>query len=398
MSSLIPPTERDRHQELRIAWLLQVAGHYWQPIMGEFTSLFPRAKVFTANWPGFIPGFEDSFQVEQVGTIKVYAIGNKTKQSKQSKQGYGSAFASLSLRIGNYLLKFKPQVVFTTGFSIWTIIAILLKGVGNWKVVIVYDGSTPGVDYSDSTLRLRQRRLMRRFVDAFITNNQAGQAYLVNVVGAEPERVFARPYLIPHQKAYDSTIETVNPAVVDRPRPIFLFAGQVIPRKGLQQLLQACVLLNQQGYQNYTILVVGDGAQRQELAEFVAQNGLSQQVAWAGHAEYTDMGAYFHHADVFILSSLEEVWGLVVVEAMLFAKPILCSQGAGAAEMIKNGENGYVFDPLQPQQLADLMRRFIDQPDAIAQMGQKSQQIMTEHTPEAVAQHLGEVVDFVLSS
>jgi glycosyltransferase involved in cell wall biosynthesis len=110
------------------------------------------------------------------------------------------------------------------------------------------------------------------------------------------------------------------------------------------------------------------------------------------------MGAYFQHADVFILSSLEEVWGLVVVEAMLFAKPILCSQGAGAAEMVHDGKNGYVFDPYQPEQLADLMLRFIKEPELSATMGKASQQIMSEHTPDAVATHLGEVVDFVLGT
>jgi hypothetical protein len=224
MSSSSSQPNSDRHQELRIAWLLQVAGHYWQPIMSEFTNLFPHTMVFTANWTGFLPGFENSFQVEQVGTIKVYSL------SKQ-KSGYGSAFAALSPRIGNYLLRFRPDVVFSTGFSIWTIIALLLKGIGNWKVVIVYDGSSPGVDYSGSTLRLWQRRSMRLLVDAFITNNQAGRDYLINVVGAKSEQVFARPYLIPHQKAYESSIETVNPALIDLPRPIFLFAGQVIPAR-----------------------------------------------------------------------------------------------------------------------------------------------------------------------
>jgi glycosyltransferase involved in cell wall biosynthesis len=81
---------------------------------------------------------------------------------------------------------------------------------------------------------------------------------------------------------------------------------------------------------------------------------------------------------------------------MMFGKPIICSQWAGASEMVIEGENGYIFDPHQPEQLAQLMSKFIDNPNLIEKMGRKSEEIMSEHTPEAVAQSLAEVVKFVL--
>ncbi|PSO94981.1 MAG: glycosyl transferase, partial [Cyanobacteria bacterium SW_6_48_11] len=53
-------------------------------------------------------------------------------------------------------------------------------------------------------------------------------------------------------------------------------------------------------------------------------------------------------------------------------------------------------DPYEPAKLAELMRRFIDEPDLAASMGHKSEQLMTQSTPEAAAKFLSEVTSFVL--
>jgi len=375
----------------RIAWLLQGAGAYYQPIMSEFTRLFPQTTVFTASWSGFLPGFEDSFIVQQVGKMKVIEM---TRASK----GYSPSFTYLSPGIVGQLLQFKPDVVFSTGFSIWTILALAAKVWGKWKVVVLYDGSSPGVDYQGSWLRLSQRRMIAKSADAFITNNLAGKAYLTKVIGAKENNVLARPYLVPHPKTYSQNVEDPLLTASQLQHPIFLFAGKIVPRKGLDELLQACSMLQKQEYQDYTLLVVGDGWQRQELDVFVKKHNLENRVKWVGFVEYEQVGAYFQLADVFVFPTLEDVWGLVAVEAMMFGKPILCSKWAGAVEMVIDGENGYEFDPHKPEDLAKLMSRFINNPDLVSKMGETSRQIMTQHSPESVSKFLAEVVNFVLDS
>jgi len=375
----------------RIAWLLQGAGAYWQPIMSEFARLLPQTTVFTADWPGFLPGFEDSFAVKQVGKMKILSTSGSSKS-------YDPSFTYLSPSIVGHLLKFKPDVVFSTAFSIWTIFALLLKVWCKWRVVIMYDGSSPGVEYQGSWLRLFQRRLMARFTDAFITNNPTGKAYLTQVIGARENCVFNRPYLVPHPKTYSPNLENFELTTSQLQRPIFIFAGNVIPRKGLHELLKACSILQAQGYQDYTLLIVGDGPQRPELENFVTTHNLENRVKWVGYVKYEKVGAYFDKADVFIFPTLEDVWGLVAVEAMMFGKPILCSQWAGAKEIVADGENGYIFDPHKPEKLAELMKNFIDNPELINNMGEKSKQIMDNHTPEAVSNTLAEVVKFVLKN
>ena len=115
---------------------------------------------------------------------------------------------------------------------------------------------------------------------------------------------------------------------------------------------------------------------------------------WIGWVDYGKSGMYFLNADVFVLPTLEDTWGMVVLESMAFGKPVLCSKWAGASEMVVHGENGYLFDPNQPEEIAKLMCHFIDHPDLIATMGEKSKQAIAPYTPEAAAEFLKEVVLF----
>jgi glycosyltransferase involved in cell wall biosynthesis len=87
---------------------------------------------------------------------------------------------------------------------------------------------------------------------------------------------------------------------------------------------------------------------------------------------------------------------MVVLEAMVFGKPILCSKGAGAYEMVIEGENGYLFEPQNPEEIAEGMRRFIDNPELAASMGEKSKQLIGQYTPEAAAKSMAEVAMNVL--
>ncbi len=374
----------------RIAWLLTSAFYYWHPTLSYLAKIFPDMKAFSANWRGFAPGFEESFNIEVVGQRKIIPILKDTKS-------YGTNFTYLPLNIVNHLLKFKPKVIFTNSFGIWTILALLFKQFGQWRVIIAYEGSSPGVDYRNSLARLSVRRAMVKAADACITNSHGGRDYLLDVLHAKEDRVFVQPYEVPaaHSLSGNRTVSTL--AAKDYQRPIFLFVGSITPRKGLDLLLKACAILAQQGCNEYTLLVVGDGSDRRELEEFCQTNHLTDCVQWIGRVEYSCVGNYFDQADVFVLPTLEDTWGMVVLEAMVLGKPILCSKWAGASELIIDGENGYGFDPYQPEKLAQLMGYFIDNPALAIAMGEKSRQFMNQYTPEAAANFLADVTSFVLN-
>lgn len=377
---------------LRIAWLLPVAWFYWQPAIAELTKIFPNTTIFTGLFPGFAKGLEEKLKVELVGKFKVVEIA-------KDENSYGDNFTYLSPKIIGHLLKLRPQVIFSSSFGIWTIIALLLKPIFWWRVIIAYEGCSPGVDYRNSAVRLFVRRLMIWMADACITNSKSGSEYLIEILKAKKELVFVQPYEIPDEHTLPGSEDVTEPQLVsEQRRPVFLFVGQLIPRKGLRLLLEACVALQGRGYNSYTIQIVGNGPQQIELETFCCEYGLSDHIQWVGWVPFDQIGTYFENADVFVLPTMEDTWGVVTLEAMLLGKPILCSTGAGTSELVIPGENGYIFAPDDANNLADLMQKFFDEPDTIVKMGARSQEIMAQYTPVTAAQCMTDITKLVMTN
>jgi glycosyltransferase involved in cell wall biosynthesis len=388
MNTPTPNLKMHNPPNIKIAWLLPVAWFYWQPAISELTKIFPHTTIFTGLFPGFAKGLEDTLKVEVIGEFKVIEID-------RDENGYGDNFTYLSPKIIGNLLRLRPQVIFTSSFGVWTILALVLRPLLRWRVIIAYEGSSPGVDYRHSAARLFVRRLMVMLSAACISNSRAGGEYLIEILRADKERVFVQPYEIPDEHTLPGS-EAAEPQLVAQQDPVFLFVGHLIPRKGLPLLLGACAALQARGYQKYTLQVVGSGAQQPELEAFCREHLLVDRIQWVGRVPFDRIGTYFHNADVFVLPTMEDTWGVVTLEAMLLGKPILCSTGAGTAELVVPGENGYVFAPDNAEQLADLMQRFLDEPALIPVMGARSQQIMEQYTPVAAAQCMADITKLVM--
>lgn len=380
-------------RDLRIAWLIPSVelGAYWQPVLEEFTKTFKNTIFYTGLvWPGFDPKVPGADAIQIVGEMKSLEI-TKT-------EGYSRRLMLVSPEIVPKLLKFKPHVILAQAYSLWTLLALLLKPWGKWHFIIIYDGSSPNSDFQDSKLRSLFRRVMSKYADAFIANSDGAKDYLIQGVGAKPETVFKKTYLVPDAQTLQQSLEKTEP-VANLPiqRPVFLYVGRITPRKGIKPLLEACSILQTQGYQDYTLLIVGTGEQRPELETYIQEKGLESRVTWVGWVEYGRLGAYFQQADVFVFPTLEDIWGMVPLEAMVFGKPVLCSKWAGAAELIVEGENGYIFDPYNSSELAEIMRRFLDHPELIPTMGNKAEQLIAQTNPKTAAHSFVEVISSVVT-
>lgn len=372
-------------KELKIAWVYPMSGlaFYLQPVLREFTRLFPKTKLFTGKWPGYVPGCEEAFDVELVGKTRYIDLSRK-------KTGYGRGLHILSPNIIPKLLRFKPDVVFVNGLNLWTLSIVLLQPLTKWRIVLVYSGSSPNVDMTDAKARLFVRRLMVRSIHAAITNSQAGKDYLTKILGVKLDRVFAGPYQMPDKAALQQPNEAARDHFSKLQSPIFLFVGQTISRKGIDCLLESCKQLDED--KPYSVLIIGDGQQRSELEQQTQKLGLAEKIKWLGWIEYGKLGSYIEQIDVFVFPTLEDIWGMVVLENMLFEKPILCSTLAGAKEMIEHGKNGFIFDPNNPAELASYMEKFIDNLELANSMGKHSKQLIEPHNPSAIALKLSNIV------
>ncbi|MGK7926914.1 MAG: glycosyltransferase family 4 protein [Spirulina sp.] len=377
----------------RIAWLVPSVelGAYWQPVLQHFTQAFEKTIFYTGRvWPDFDANISGAAAIQIVGKTDFV-------ETQKVEMGYGRGFIIVSPKIIFYLLKFKPRIVLPQAFSLWTLLSVLFKPIGGWKIILIYDGSSPNTDFRDSTFRTVIRRWLAQFVDAFVANSHAGEKYLREALNVPKEKIFIKTYLVPDAEALQKQLSSAErPNLEGVQPPIFLYVGRITRRKGLKTLLEACGHLRSRGYENYTLLIVGTGDQKAELETLIEKEGITDRIRWEGWVEYGRLGAYFQQSDVFVFPTYEDVWGMVVPEAMVFGKPILCSRGAAAAELIKEGENGYIFDPRDPEELAEKMQSLLDRPDLIESMGGRSREIIARTTPETAARGFVEVISHVL--
>jgi len=377
--------------ELRVAWLVPEVelGAYWQPVLREFTKVFKNTVFYTGRvWSGFDPTLPGASAIKLVGETKFV-------ETEKIETGYDRGFIAVSPSIIGHLLKFRPQIVFPQAFSLWTVLVVLLKPLCGWKIAIIYDGSSPNTDFRDSSFRTFVRRILAKFADAFVANSQAGKRYLVEALNVPEAEVFTRTYLVPDAETLLKSLSTNKVKNLDLKQPIFLYVGRITARKGIKTLLEACAILKKQGYSDYTLLIVGKGDQQEELEAFIREQDFSEQVNWVGWVDYGSLGAYFQQADIFVFPTFEDVWGMVVPEAMVFGKPVLCSNGAASCELIVEGENGYIFDPSNAKELAEKMQVFLDNPDLVESMGERSRQLISQKTPETAAKGYVEVISFL---
>jgi glycosyltransferase involved in cell wall biosynthesis len=165
------------------------------------------------------------------------------------------------------------------------------------------------------------------------------------------------------------------------PRRYFLFAGRLVREKGVFDLLSAYANLDPNLRAAVALVFAGEGSERQRLEE-QARLVSPGQVLFAGFVHRDQLASYYALADMFILPSHTEPWGLVVNEAMACGLPVIVSQAAGcAADLVRDGWNGKTIPPGNVRKLGEAMQCLGNDPGLCRQMGLRSSEHILEYSP-----------------
>ena len=144
--------------------------------------------------------------------------------------------------------------------------------------------------------------------------------------------------------------------------------GRLTPVKGIRYLLEAATILLRQGAK-VKILVVGEGGIRQDLIAQTHSLRIADNVVFLGHREDTDV--LLQAMDIFALPSLSEGIPMALLEAMAASRPIVASRVGGIPEIIEDGVDGYLVEPMDVNNLAERCRQLIESPDVARKMGEQ---------------------------
>jgi glycosyltransferase involved in cell wall biosynthesis len=141
-------------------------------------------------------------------------------------------------------------------------------------------------------------------------------------------------------------------------------------------------------------VLLGDGPLKSDLCRLVSDLGLNACVHLPGFKQYHELPVYYGLASAFVHASTTEQWGLVVNEAMASGLPVLVSNRCGCAQdLVKDGTNGFTFDPCNVEQMAELMARTSGLGSRLSEFGAASARIISQWGPERFASGLKSAVE-----
>lgn len=287
----------------------------------------------------------------------------------------------------------KPDIMLSDGFFQWTYAPLFVRAFNLKRIkhIMCYE-RTPHTERNAGILRTVYRKFVSRWIDGIDCNGTQTAEYVRNSLG------YAKPLAYGHMTAETEGVATRVQKTTDSQvfeikdkwnlRGLtFLYLGQIIPRKGIMEMLRAWKVA---ALKDATLMLVGDGLQREEVEKFIADNHLDN-VVLTGAVNYDDLGPYYKAADCFIIPTLEDNWSLVVPEAMAAGLPVACSIYNGCHPELVHPENGWTFDPLNQQNTVEVLKKISDSRSRLKEMGEASKRIVANHTPQHAARNLYEL-------
>lgn len=136
--------------------------------------------------------------------------------------------------------------------------------------------------------------------------------------------------------------------------------SRLYPEKNVLAVIQAISLLVDQGhFKGLKHYIIGDGPQRESLELMVRNLGLERIVEFKGFVTDQNLDSYYRRCRLVVYTPLDETFGLVFLEAGLRRKPVIAPNHGGPIEVVEDGVNGLLIDPLHPRSIAEGIFRLL---------------------------------------
>lgn len=221
-----------------------------------------------------------------------------------------------------------------------------------------------GIGKTEPELRIATEGELARSVHHIIAPTEREKEELVNQYGVLPDRIGVvpcgvNPELFKPVDRNEASIETG----LDNGK-IILYVGRIDPLKGIANLIRAFSYLEDN--QNIKLAVIGGGESSREetahLKELAQELGVEDRILFTGTVKQDIMPFYYSAADVCVIPSFYESFGLVALESLSCGTPIVASNVGDLRNIVRQGETGYVIDGNDPEQLAEKITLILNKP------------------------------------
>jgi glycosyltransferase involved in cell wall biosynthesis len=289
---------------------------------------------------------------------------------------------------------FRPDVINLTGYYDPAQLAVLAWARARGIPVIMQNEST-AVDHERGGWKEQFKRFVFGQCAGFFCFGEQSARYLIEL-GVPAPKILLRKNAVDNEalrKAYDSALPTrwQQQQSLGLKTNNFIFVGRLIAFKNLPMLLTCFAEARQQVPEasDWGVVLLGDGPEQPLLEQQIRTLNLTDSVRLLPGRPWFTVPDILALANVLVLPSTSEPWGLVVNEAMACGLPVLVSSRCGCVpDLVHDGQNGFVFDPGQPAALTHHLVQFMRHRVNVASLAKSAEESIAAFSPEAVARDM----------
>lgn len=300
------------------------------------------------------------------------------------------------------VLDWKPDAVLMMAYRYWSTLHFILKAPRD--LPIFFRGDSHRLHQSQKSIRaiFRQaiiRSIFRRFTAALSVGTANRDYFLMH--GIPEDRMYHCPHAVDNDRlisqrsaASEQAVQWRDSMGIPTDHRIVLYAGKFHEVKRPLDLIQG---FRQANVERSTLLLVGSGRMEESMREAAADDS---RIVFAPFQNQSMMPRTLAAADLVVLPSASETWGLILNEAMCMEKPIVASSHVGGAlDLIEEGRNGHVYPMGDVSALASVLNDIMADDERLREAGRESGQIIkkfsydeaTKGVLSALEKHTGRV-------
>jgi D-inositol-3-phosphate glycosyltransferase len=224
----------------------------------------------------------------------------------------------------------------------------------------------------ESLLRIAAEHEVIEGSDCVMASTPAEAAELLEHYGADPNRLCTSPPGVDHRVFRPGSQRSARLRLGLGPGPVVLFVGRVQPLKGVDVLLEAFARIENL-HPEATLMVVGgpSGSRgQQELVALRRRAGVLHRVKFYGPLPHGLLADFYRAADVVVIPSRAESFGLVAAEAQACGTPVVAAKVGGLVYVVDDGVTGILVDGWSPVDYADVIDRLLSDDGLRKKMGE----------------------------
>jgi len=272
--------------------------------------------------------------------------------------------------------KIKPAVIITPGFSLATT-KIWLRSWFLSTPYIIWSGHIIKKRKCDSFIRKIQKRSLIRRATGFIAYGTRAKEYLISL-GANPDLIEIGINTV-NTKFFRLETEKMRSILHKNNTKRLLFIGHFTRRKRINFLFNIVKILSEKR-KDFILQLVGDGPEKEKLKNLAEKLNIKNYIRFEGYKQKSEIPKYFAVADCFLFPSEEDIWGLVLVEAMAAGVPCIASIYAGAtSDLIKNGISGFAMNFREFDKVAEKINLILENHELAVNISENAKNFISKN-------------------